>query len=584
PKVGTRLSRDTITILRRWLFSHLDHPYPTEADKKSLQYQTGLSRTQVSNWLSNARRRDKIFIQQRSSSSAEKPRKDDVAGAVEIPRRSGTPAPWDSPRYKTDDPLQRWVESPPEDEPADLTAIANAAASSSRNSQDLGKDCCVFCGHVEPDLNHIDTHNPTACQQREFNRKDHLKQHLRLVHDSQLLDWSEKLWKSAPLEIQSRCGFCDSTLDTWPARVDHLAEHFKMGSDIADWKGDWGFNDSVLTVVENAVPPYLIEYERSSPYPYQASRSPPESPRNAYELLRLELDHFMRLFYDKTGNMPSNKDVQLEACRIIFASEVSSMEQELGKLSASWLRDIVTADKDLTREARFRPVRSRAESLMSYLHIKGKLGPFENCPCELQLLQYVATRNSLHQGLITDQELQSEAIQVLVRLSSSWQEWGVSSTDFVTNWLNQMIISSPTSWLDGFRSRHNLPRPAAPIEPSFGGMDDIFEPTATENLGGVPLFDISGDFHHGKQQPATLSFVRDYAFFNDANFEERLIQELRRWVASTMSPNNPNCHVPSDEEIQHQARFIVFEDGDPWNQTSADHPQWLENFKRTVGI
>jgi hypothetical protein len=49
-------------------------------------------------------------------------------------------------------------------------------------------------------------------------------------------------------------------------------------------------------------------------------------------------------------------------------------------------------------------------------------------------------------------------------------------------------------------------------------------------------------------------------YLNDANCYMRLARELKKWIASTMSPNNPNCHVPTDEELQHQARWIVYEE------------------------
>ncbi|KOS21371.1 hypothetical protein ESCO_005158 [Escovopsis weberi] len=51
-----------------------------------------------------------------------------------------------------------------------------------------------------------------------------------------------------------------------------------------------------------------------------------------------------------------------------------------------------------------------------------------------------------------------------------------------------------------------------------------------------------------------------------------------------MSPNNPNQHVPTDEEMQYQARWMIYDDDDPWNQTAADNVEWLRRFKRDVGI
>jgi hypothetical protein len=62
-------------------------------------------------------------------------------------------------------------------------------------------------------------------------------------------------WKDSISEVRSRCGLCRVTFDTWQARIDHLAEHFKMGHSMAKWEGDWGFDEPILKMVENAIPP-----------------------------------------------------------------------------------------------------------------------------------------------------------------------------------------------------------------------------------------------------------------------------------------------------------------------------------------
>ncbi|CAA6663044.1 unnamed protein product [Spirodela intermedia] len=49
------LPERSVKVLRAWLFEHFLHPYPSDADKHSLARQTGLSRSQVSNWFINAR-------------------------------------------------------------------------------------------------------------------------------------------------------------------------------------------------------------------------------------------------------------------------------------------------------------------------------------------------------------------------------------------------------------------------------------------------------------------------------------------------------------------------------------------------
>ncbi|RSL86740.1 hypothetical protein CEP51_002681 [Fusarium floridanum] len=117
-KVGGRFTRESVRVLRNWLAAHQSHPYPRESERRMLQEQTGLTKTQISNWLANARRRGKI------PSSASSPHGE--SKAMDIPARPGTPAVRNTSEM---DPLQRWVDSPPEDEPAAVTAIARAVSS-----------------------------------------------------------------------------------------------------------------------------------------------------------------------------------------------------------------------------------------------------------------------------------------------------------------------------------------------------------------------------------------------------------------------------------------------------------------------
>jgi hypothetical protein len=136
--------------------------------------------------------------------------------------------------------LERWVCSP--DGPRTINS-------------ETGQLVCAFCGELEPTDGHLSNHNPNSCQERVFNRKDHLKQHLHLVHKSKLVDAVTESWKMSTTIIRSRCGFCGIYLDSWNDRVEHLADHFKMGKTMANWTGDWGFEDSIIETVENAIPP-----------------------------------------------------------------------------------------------------------------------------------------------------------------------------------------------------------------------------------------------------------------------------------------------------------------------------------------
>jgi hypothetical protein len=384
PKVGARFSRDSIRILRGWLSTHQSHPYPSDEEKEALQRQTGLNKTQITNWLANARRRGKVRAPRSTSPSVR-----GFSDAMDIPRRA-------TPALENMNPLERWKHSPPEHEPASVTAIAKAvtasAFSSSQDSPytsyghtddgsnrslcnvsstsslgtsqssgnsfasayshksrgsfgsfgsfgnrgrrrrrrqapnpvkispttnpprtfqctfctetfktkhdwqrhekslhlslerwvccpngptqfcvDYDHNRCVFCGLPNPPADHAEIHNYSSCaerslEERTFYRKDHLRQHLNLVHDVKFQNFSMETWKIVTPEIRSRCGFCGLIMDSWSIRVDHLAEHFKGGKSMGDWKGDWGFEPQVLDVVENGMPPCMgadVEYYRA---------------------------------------------------------------------------------------------------------------------------------------------------------------------------------------------------------------------------------------------------------------------------------------------------------------------------------
>ncbi|EGX92775.1 homeobox and C2H2 transcription factor, putative [Cordyceps militaris CM01] len=791
PKIGARFSRESVRILKNWLSTHTRHPYPSEEEKEMLQRQTGLNKVQITNWLANARRRGKV---QPPRSVSPNIRNWSTPGSMDIPQRRGTPA------LEAMNPLQRWQVSPPEHEPASVSAIARAVTASSsalssglnspysfnytddgsnrsvckesstsslgtsqssngsfgsayshgsrhswgsfgsapfnsrgrrrrrrrgtakiegtahpsaplktfqctfctetfrtkhdwqRHEKSLhlslerwvctpdgprvlnpetGQMSCVFCGVNNPDDAHIDSHNHSACQERAieertFYRKDHLNQHLRLVHNVKFLDNAMKQWKIATPEIRSRCGFCGIVMDSWTIRVDHLAEHFKTGYSMADWKGDWGFEVPVLDMVENSIPPYLIHHERKSPMPYFALQPPPASPRNAYELIKLELANFGSSYWEQHGKPPTDDELCLEGCRIIFASELLSIQGIATQVS--WLRDIVMNDEEISRKAKFGPLRRAAE--LQNLKINGKDNLFEECPMEIQLHQFVKAKRLLGLSAMDD-ELQEEACRIVSRV----EEMCTHPSEAVANWLLRLIKRS-TSWLSSFRRRAHLPRTediksetirskdltsidstilsysrlerelsdylkaqrCLNKEPSDEDLqrqariiiyefDDGWNQTAADNMQWLDAFKErhalaektpgsptktspeqsdqatavasspgSQWTAQSKRRPSVASNGKNAefipfgkpsstpSFLNDANCYRRLAKELRRWVVSAMSPNNPNRHVPTDDELRYQARWIIYDGDDPWNQTAADNAEWLQRFKRDVGI
>ncbi|KAJ5582181.1 hypothetical protein N7535_000801 [Penicillium sp. DV-2018c] len=131
-KNGARFSLQIVKILRNWISSHNEAPYPSEEEKSRLQDETGLSQTQISNWLVNARRRRKIR-----------------AGTVFPQNKHSRAQPIDIPRTTEMNPLERWVESPPESEAASITAINEALHSEAKMSVEPGQRPLSEKGSVE---------------------------------------------------------------------------------------------------------------------------------------------------------------------------------------------------------------------------------------------------------------------------------------------------------------------------------------------------------------------------------------------------------------------------------------------------
>ncbi|KAJ5478190.1 hypothetical protein N7530_003699 [Penicillium desertorum] len=120
---------------------------------------------------------------------------------------------------------------------------------------------CPFCDVLFPTPAHWEEHEFQVCadkpvQERTFSRKDYLWQHLRKFHSCTKVPVSDLgAWRGSGVNVESRCGFCGCSLSTWSARAEHLAGHFKKGSRMDQWEGDWGLDASALSVLRNAVLP-----------------------------------------------------------------------------------------------------------------------------------------------------------------------------------------------------------------------------------------------------------------------------------------------------------------------------------------
>ncbi|KAL6915094.1 hypothetical protein FSST1_012854 [Fusarium sambucinum] len=688
---GKRLSLASVRVLNKWLSNHTHHPYPTVAEVESIIRQTGLSKQQVLNWFANARRRKKF----------ERPDTTDYSSGSSEASPRDIPLPRPPTPAIQQIPLERWRNSPPEDEPSGMAAIARAVSGvsyppmegsyiqprnapsvtgswatsaetsdSSRSSRasvhthrsdeslkslrkvnkkrrrarphgrgyatrqlsqavyryqctfctesfklkhtwtrhektqhlsleqwectptgptctdETSEEVCVYCGAVNPKITHFETHNHDLCHKRErsertFYRKDHLRQHLRLVHGSEFRKWPMDDWRFKHEDIVSRCGFCDIHLTTWSERANHLAEHFKDGITMADWKGNWGFDAVTLDMVENSMAPYLIDYERNSPLPFTTSQGAPYSSTSAFELLQLELDYFYSNCVDINHTIPSDETLHIEACSVIFGAEMSS--RSTPQAASSWLRDVIMGTNQITAKARMTPMKSAARSRFTELRIHSKKDIFEECNLESSLRQYVDMLKLLNLE-IGDDELQKEACSIVGHMSNT--------SPMFTNLLIGLINDS-TQWLVPFRLRAGLPILETQIISQLDDSGNANRESPVES-NTLPDLDILQQILSEETPNNTLDHValglspvpsnQKVVSLNDGNLYRGFTRDLTRYVARTISPLNPTSHVPTDEELQYQARWMEYDSHDVWNQTPADNMAWLEEFKKESGL
>jgi len=497
-------------------------------------------------------------------------------------------------------------------------------------------------------------------------------------------------WKVATPEIRSRCGFCGIVMDSWTIRVDHLAEHFKGGKSMADWKGDWGFEPQVLDIIENGMPPYLIHDERNSMNPFEASKETATDEKTLEDLVKIGLVEYVHDAVMKDA-VPTDADLLVEARRIVRKADDVAFNKKHPE--GSWFRDLILLSGTTEEERPERPGSPNYSCIKGVELVNAQVAPecaqfaLSTCMKQRALMSFVESRQAL--GLTpTDSELQAECCRIL--------EENEHQSNFKCKpalaWFKYLANSS-SCWLRAFRRRSGLPRSSEMLSEKIRSLDDksidysihnhvrlVHElkdwvrlqialgtyPSDTELQNQARMIVFKNDdawnqtamddpsiLHQFKQQ-AGLVTIEDFGtegfnmptlveasegsqpspktlhwdlgsmgmtlpsptsrtstttpnlplhtliqnqpstntnptqplkyFLNDANCYGRLVRELSRFVTTCMSPNNPNQHLPSDAEIQNQARWVLFYDDDPWNQTAADNAEWLIRFKRDVGL
>ena len=344
-------------------------------------------------------------------------------------------------------------------------------------------------------------------------------------------------------------------------------------------------------------------------------------------LIKCRKERLLREFVkarDALGLTAADSELQMQCCKIIEDEEPKSNYECQGAVqffkylinaSTGWLSEFRRrACLPRSSEIAFEHIRSTDDKTIDYsIHNPYRL--------QRELKDWVQLQRAAGR-IPTDDEIQHQARLVIYGNDDPW---------------NQTVLDDASN-LNAFKRQNGL-------SPSYDGdLPKVLEtgassyssdsPTTAANTprklhwdlvdGGVGLpsplrasdrparsAQVQPLYSMAQNQPSTnTNPVQPLRYFlNDANCYGRLAKELTRFVMSSLSPNNPLQHVcltifqylillllqrapqlifleqiPSDAEIQNQARWIIYDDDDPWNQTAADNAEWLARFKRDAGL
>jgi hypothetical protein len=274
----------------------------------------------------------------------------------------------------------------------------------------------------------------------------------------------------------------------------------------------------------------------------------------------VELEYFNAYYTNARHSPPPDEELLYESCCIIFGAEILSKESAIPE--PSWLRDLLMSSEEVVKQARIRPMKSAAKSRITALRINGKDDIFQACPMEERLQRHTEIPKLLSLK-VEDDELQREACAVVQAMNESSPHPSVMFVNFLTG-----LILGSTKWLIPFRQRAGLaeetisstaldagggPPIVADLVPSIEPL-----PVSTEQPSPTEGWAMA-DSPTEKLKTSGIEVPASYHLF-DANCYRRLGRELTRFVMSTMSTRNPKSHVPTDEELQHQARWIMFDE------------------------
>jgi Tc5 transposase-like DNA-binding protein len=228
-------------------------------------------------------------------------------------------------------------------------------------------------------------------------------------------------------------------------------------------------------------------------------------------------------------------ELQDEACKVVGKMEEVSTHPS--DVVANWLVRLINMSTSWLAPFRQRAHLPRSEDMADFKRRSKDPRTIDSTVhnysrLERELGEYLDLQHAL--GIEPDDaDLQRQARLIIYELEDGWNQTAADNAD----------------WLAAFRQRHSQSSSSDGAPTMSSGSNPL-----ASSVGSMPSSTCNS------RRPKDCVFRGPRFCLNDANCYRRLALELKRYVASAMSPNNPNQHIPSDEELQHQARWILYDE------------------------
>lgn len=520
-KTGARFPRDAVKILKQWLAEHNDHPYPNEREKDELKQLTGLKRSQISNWLANARRRGKVRPAEGSDPSSP------LFGAIDIPGQANN--------LSELNPLDRWKASPPENEPASMTAIARAVTSTpmpanqslprqnshhnSRASSRKNSSSESLSMMREPSISSFETRESSTNSDLTFasSRSNQSKRSFSSGERRRRrrAPMTQRAAAQATKSRSARIFQCTFCTDTFPAKYDWQRHEKSLHLALERWTccpngGTYtipstGLDHCVFCNCLNPTPAHL-----ESEHNFLVCQEQTVQERTFYRKDHLRQHLKLRHSAKFEKHMESWKTTTNEiksACGFC-PSKFTSWSQRADHLAAHF--------------------RNGAD-MSTWANGWGFEPAIERC-----------VENAIPPYLIGHERLTMQP--------------------YVARMTKRGTLSNTP--MGNVRSRRDTPGSSG-----GGSGSGLTYGSSAPQSGNITDSDAF-------EEPDQLT--------RDSNCWGRLEQELTKFITQfRLATNNT---LPTDKQLQDKARMIIYEDDDPWNWTCADNQLWLDTFKWQHGV